>query len=256
MRNMLMQFDNIMLEHGLTIPQTYTILCMANSLPATPTAEMYQVFISKNLLKADGVNTKVLYRTMQEVEQQELPLAVITEPKGDEISLEAAHKVEQILVPEKHRTDEAIQVIADKYFKGDIGVARYYNIFKWCFPTKSHPLYYNVFKCDPIDGNRWDSSVSVAKKFHKLFLKLDIGAFFQGLYMFNISVVDRESSVSYMCKPNKYLLQQDQWYEYGLQALDTVRVGREQKQAQQTQLNFNNESQQVPKATRWNPLQP
>lgn len=229
MRETLMQFDSIMLEHGLTVPQTYTILCMANSLPATPSAEMYQVFITKRLLNADGVNTKVLYKNIEKAEQQELDLSVVTAPKGDDVSLEAAHKMEELLVPKKNRTEETIKVIADKYFKGDVGVARYYNIFKWCFPTKSHSLYYNVFKCEVLDGNRWDSSAAVARKFHKLFLKQDIGAFFQGLYAYSRSVIDKDTNITYMCKPNKFLTQQDQWYESGLAMLESVRESRAQK---------------------------
>ena len=108
------------------------------------------------------------------------------------------------------------QEIAQKYFKGDKTVAKYYIIFKSIFPIKHKKFNskWNKHFGFPYDGiSLWDSHVRVAKKFHEIYRKKDIGLFIAGTYLYARDTVDIENEKCWMTKPYKFMNNYDQWYE-------------------------------------------
>jgi len=211
-----------MKEHFLTIDQAIYLLATVESIDWELTGADALSLVSKGLIRDNKVNQTLLFRTRPEV-QGVLDLNFETKPRSTEETLKLAHNLETKLVPAGHMTDAYHKTIADEYFKGDMTIARYFIIFRHLFPVRDIKANLNWNRLFGIsyDGiTLWDSHVRVAKKFHDLYRKKDIGLLLAGTYYNVVDTLDLDKGRSFMTKPYKFLLAYEPWYELAKEKLE------------------------------------
>lgn len=194
-------------------------------------AEDLLMLYQKSLIKNGKVNTKVVFRA-REAEQGILDLNPASKPIGTDEELNHAHKLEEKLVIKERLTPEFRKKVADEFFHGDLTVARYFIIFRAMFPVKDkndNKLWNKHFGITFDDASRWDSSIKVAKHFHKnVYIKLNMGAFLAGTYYWVRDSINEDGSC-FVTKPHKYLLEQaKEAYDRALDRMNKVTVQREE----------------------------
>jgi hypothetical protein len=220
------ELRDIMKEHALSLDQAIYLLASLHDIDWELTGADALSLISKGLIKDNKVNQTVLFRTRPAL-QGTLDMNFETKPKGDDETLRIAHNLEIKLVPSGHLTDDYRKKIADEFFKGDKSVARYFIIFRHLFPVRDMKANANWNKHFGFSYNGislWDSHVRVAKKFHEIYRKKDIGLFLSGAYYCVRDSIDLEQERCFMTKPYKFLLAFEPWYETAREKLDESKV--------------------------------
>jgi hypothetical protein len=219
----------IITDHKVTLNQTFYMLCSINNIEYDITADELVGLYNKGLIVKNKVNATKLFHLKEKDAQLSLDMPHTSKPNGTKISLTIADKIEKEFVLDSYLTDEEKKYVADKYFKGDLSAARYYIIFRSLFPVrnKKKNVKWNKKFSFAYDGvPLWDDSLRVAKKFHEIYRKKDIGAFLEGTYMAVKDATNLEEERCFMTKPYKYLAGYDQYYR---DALDKMKEREEKK---------------------------
>lgn len=234
------ELKDIMKEHFLTIEQATYLLASVEGIDWEITGADALSLVSKGLIRDNKVNQTVLFRTRPAL-QGTLDLNFETKPRSTDDTLRLAHNLETKLVPGNHLTNAYRKTVADEYFKGDMTVARYFIIFRHLFPVRDIKANINWNKLFGIsyDGmTLWDSHIRVAKKFHDLYRKKDIGLLLAGTYYNVVDTLDLDRNKSYMTKPYKFLLAFEPWYELAKEKLEE----KQRSIAQAETIRLENES--------------
>jgi hypothetical protein len=224
------EIKDIMKEHALTLDQAVYLLASIHSIDWELTGADALSLVSKGLIKDNKVNQTILFRTRPSI-QGTLDFNFESKPKGTDETLKLAHNLETKLVPSAHLTADYVKKTADEYFKGDISVARYFIIFRHLFPVRDikSNLHWNKHFGFSYDGiSLWDSHIRVAKKFHEIYRKKDIGLFLSGAYHCVRDSINVEESRCFMTKPYKFLLAFEPWYETARERLEEAKVEKAQ----------------------------
>ncbi len=228
--DVLYSIKTIMFDHHLTIDQAMYLMCRSENIEYNITVADLTSLYNKNLIVKDKVNMTLLFH-LKAPKQLSLSMALESVPIGTDISLNIADRIEKEFVIDKYLTVKERKKIADKYFKGDLTVARYFIMFKSLFPVKSKKTNakWNKKFGFIYDGiGLWDDSLNITKKFHKIFRKLDIGAFLEATYRKVKDSIDFEQERCFMTKPYKFLNAFDSYYSEALERLKSLQL-REQK---------------------------
>jgi hypothetical protein len=220
------ELRDIIKEHGLTLEQAIYLLASLHDIDWELTGADALSLISKGLIKDNKVNQTVLFRTRPAI-QGTLDFNSESVPKGDEETLRLAHNLEAKFVPSAHLTEDYRKKIADEFFKGDKSVARYFIIFRHLFPVrdlKANSTWNKHFGFSYNGISLWDSHVRVAKKFHEIYRKKDIGLFLSGAYHCVRDSIDLDSERCFMTKPYKFLLAFEPWYETARERMDEAKT--------------------------------
>jgi hypothetical protein len=206
----------LMEVHDLTSNQALYLMFKLNNIEYDITKDEHGGLFNKGLLLFDDeVNTDIAFAYKKKNGQLELNLKIESEPKGTEVSLMIAERIEKEFVIEENLTEKYRQEVANEFFKGDKVVARYFIIFESLFPTKN-----------PKRNRKWnakfgfvyngvglrDHSIRVAKKFHEVFRKKDIGVFLEATYNKVRDSINLEKEECYMMKPYKFLSSYSDYY--------------------------------------------
>jgi len=205
----------IMTDHHLTLEQAFYLMCKINdidhNITATDTVSLY----NKGLLKNQMVNKTLLFH-LHQGKQLTLDLPFSSEPKCTDYTAEIADRIEKVFVPDKHLAPDYRKAVADRYFKGDLSLARYFIIFQSLFPVKDKAKNskWNTKFGFIYDGiGLWDSSPRISKKFIEVYKKKDIGIFLEATYTRVKDSIDFEASRCFMTKPYKFLVAFDDVYD-------------------------------------------
>jgi hypothetical protein len=238
------ELRDVMKEHALTLDQAIYLLALVEDIDWESTAADALALVSKGLIRDNKVNQTLLFRTRPPI-QGVLDLNFESKSRSTEETLRIAHNIEAKLVTSTHLTNEYRKTVADEYFKGDLNIARYYIIFRHLFPVKdikANANWNKHFGMNYAGITLWDSHVRVAKKFHELYRKKDIGLLLSGLYYYVKDSLNYESDMCYITKPYKYLQAYEPWYEIAKERLEEKQ--REKVQAETLQLeNESNKTQ-------------
>jgi hypothetical protein len=211
------ELKDIITEHSITLEQAYYCLCAVHNIEYEISAADMIPLYQKGLFKNNKINTKVLFRSRETPEQVQLETTFEgTPPKSSPTNLETALRLESRLVIDSRLTDEYREEIAQKYFKGDKTVARYFIIFRSIFPVKDAKInakWNRHFRYKYEGITLWDTHVRVTKKFHELYRKEDIGLLIAGTYLYAHDVICPDEETCWMTKPYKFLANHAQWTE-------------------------------------------
>lgn len=224
------ELKDIMKEHALTLEQAIYLLATIETIDWELTGADALSLVSKGLIRDNKVNHTVLFRTRPAL-QGVLDLNAESKPRGTDQTLKIAHNLENKLVPGIHLTDAYRKTIADEFFKGDLGVARYFIIFRHLFPVrdiKANIQWNKHFGFSYNGITLWDSHVRVSKKFHDIYRKKDIGLFLSGAYYCVKDSINIEDERCFMTKPYKFLLAFEPWYESAKEQLEEKEREKEQ----------------------------
>jgi len=216
------ELKDIMKEHALTLEQAVFLLASLHDIEWELTGADALSLVNKGLIKDNKVNQTILFRTRPAL-QGVLDINFETKPRASDETLRMAHNLETKLVPSIHLAPSYQKTVADEYFKGDLTVARYYIIFRHLFPVRDLKLNasWNKHFGFTYEGiSLWDSHIRVAKKFHEIYRKKDIGLFLSGTYYCVSDTLDAEHSRCFMTKPYKFLLAFEPWYELAKEKLE------------------------------------
>jgi hypothetical protein len=216
------EIKDIMKEHALTLDQAVYLLASMEGIDWELTGADALSLVNKGLIREGKVNQTLLFRTRPAI-QGTLELNFESVPRGTEETLAVAHNLEDKLVPAMHLTEEFKKSIADEYFKGDLNVARYFIIFRHLFPVrdiKANAACNKHFGFSYNGITLWDSHIRVAKKFHEIYRKKDIGLFLMGAYYCVRDSIDIDHERCFMTKPYKFLLAFEPWYESAKERLE------------------------------------
>ncbi len=213
--DVLFNIKDIMLDHSLTADQTMYLLCKFNDIDYDIDITGVTSLYNKGLLtKGNTVNATLLFH-LKKAKQQTLNLTFNSSPNGTELTLDRADRIEKAFVIDVFLEDDERKYIADKFFKGDLVLARYFIIFKSLFPIphKTNNSKWNKKFGFTYEGiNLWDSNFRVAKKFIEIYKKYDIGIFLEATYRKVKESIDLEQEKCFMTKPYKHLLSFDSYY--------------------------------------------
>lgn len=240
------ELKDIMKEHALTIDQAVYLLASIETIDWELTGADALSLVSKGLIRDNKVNQTLLFRARPMI-QGVLDLNFETKPRATDETLKLAHNLESKLVSAIHLTNEFRKTVADEYFKGDLTVAKYFIIFRHLFPVRDLKANLNWNKHFGFSYNGitlWDSHVRVAKKFHDIYRKKDIGLFLSGAYYCVRDSLDLEKERCFMTKPYKFLLAFEPWYEAAREKLDENKKTIEQAAAMKL-ANETNKAQQL-----------
>ncbi len=210
------EVQDLVSEHGITLAQAFHCLCLLHNIDSIISAEDALPIYQKGLIKGNKINLKVLFRDREEPEQATLNLEFTSEPKSTEDTLKVVDRLEKRIVLDKYLSDDYRGEIAQKYFKGDKNVARYFIVFKSLFPVKDKKVNakWNKHYGYIYEGlTLWDSHVRVAKRFHELYRKKDICIFIAGAYLYTRDVVNSDEETCWITKPYKFMTNYEQWYD-------------------------------------------
>ena len=216
------ELKDVMKEHALTLDQAVYLLASIHNIDWELSGADALSLVNKGLIRDNKVNQTILFRTRPSI-QGVLDFNTESKPHGTEETLRMAHNLETKLVPGIHLTDAYRKTIADEFFKGDLTIARYFIIFRHLFPVrdiKANILWNKHFGFSYSGITLWDSHVRVAKKFHEIYRKKDIGLFLSGAYYCVSDSLDAEHEKCYMTKPYKFLLAFEPWYETAKERLE------------------------------------
>ncbi len=225
--DVLYDIKDAMLQHSINIDQTMFLFCkfynIEYDLDLTGITSLY----NKGLLtRGNKVNATLLFQ-IKKPKQAILDINFNSKPNGTKVTLDRAERIEKEFVIDKFLVDTERKYIADKYFKGDLTIARYFIIFKSLFPV---PHKINNNKWNKKFGfiytglNLWDSNVRVVKKFTEVYRKFDIGIFLEATYKRVRDSIDLEQERCFMTKPYKHLTSFDNYYREVLQDIETKKV--------------------------------
>jgi len=206
----------IMKDHSITSKQLLYLLSEFHGIENDDiTADELVSLYNKGLIKKGYVNATALFH-LKKPEQLELNLTAELSPKGSDYTLTIADKIEKEFVIDKNLTEDERKRIADKYFKGDKTIARYFIIFKSLFPVRhkiTNHKWNTKFGIIHDGISLWDDSMRVGKKFLEIYKKLDIGVFLEATYRAVKDSIDFEQGRCFMTKPYKFLLAYDSYYQ-------------------------------------------
>ncbi len=214
----LYEIKEVMKTHSITLNQTMMLYFMLYNIKFDSNGADVVALYQKGLLKAG--NTVVLTKLFGDKlkrEQMEMKFEFTTVPKGSKDTVMLATNLGKAFVPDIELETKSIKSVADTYFKGDVGIAEYFIIFKYLFPrpnSAGNNLKWNThfgFSYDA--GSRWDDSMVVARKFTKIFITKDIGIFLSGLYYYIHDSINFDMGECYATKPNKFLDSYSSWYD-------------------------------------------
>ena len=229
------ELQDIMKEHSLTLNQTVQLLALLHGITGDVPASDQIVLMNKRLLKpGNEVDIKILFRRRED-KQLALKMNFSTDAKGTDDTLKLAHNLEKEFVLDVFLTDAHRKEVADKFFSGDLTIARYFTIFKSLFPRrglKSNKKWNKHFRITYDDSDRWSSSYIIPKKFEKLFKKKDIGLLLMGLYFAIKDGIDYDAFKTFVIKPQTFLENWEQWYELAETKLEDVKEAEEHPEKQ------------------------
>jgi len=235
--SILYDITGIMNDHNLSADQALYLMCEIENIEYTLSMADVNSLYNKGLLVKGKVNQTLLFH-LKAPKQLTLDLNPISTPNGTVSTLQIAHRIEKTFVIDKFLANEERKRLADKYFKGDLSVARYFIIFKSLFPVKSKTRNskWNTKFGFIYDGiGLWDDSLRVAKKFHDVYRKLDIGIFLEATYRKVKDSIDFEQEKCFMTKPYKFLTGFDSYYR----DVEDIIMMRETKKAKDPSININ-----------------
>lgn len=206
---------DIMTDHHLTADQAMYLLCKFYNIEYDiDIAGVTSLYNKGLLIKGNKVNATLLFHLKKPM-QLTIDLPFNSKPRGTELTLDRANRIEKEFVIDEFISDEEKKSVADKYFKGDLMLAKYFIIFRALFPSTHRRNYkWNKkfgFVYEGID--LWDSSPRVAKKFIEIYKKLDIGIFLEATYKRVRDSIDIEQNKCFMTKPYKHMLSFDTYYK-------------------------------------------
>ena len=216
--------QGIMADHHITLEQAFYLLCKTYGLDYVIELSDSNSLYQKGLMKpGDKVNKTLLFH-LKNAQQLTLDLACETKPNGNEYTLDVADRIEKQFTSDWLLKDEKRNEVAKKHFKGDLTAARYFLIFRSLFPVRSprNNKKWNTkfgFVFNGVD--LWDDSPRVAKKFHEVYRKLDIGVFLEATYIKIKNFTDFEAQKCFMTKPFKFLNAFDSVYEEAMDSIET-----------------------------------
>lgn len=220
------EVKDLMKEHKLTEKQVIQVLALLHGISWELSAEDNLVLIHKRLLKSDNtVNVKILFKRVSD-HQQTIKFNFNSKANVSKETIAIAENLEKVFVPKEWLTKTHVKYIADEFFSGDLTLSRYFMIFKAMFPVKD--LKQNVkwnkhFRITYEGGTRWSSSYLVPKKFAQVYKKKDIGLLLSGLYYAIKDSIDLNTSLCFMTKPEKFLLDYAQWYNFAKDKLEEIK---------------------------------
>jgi len=235
--DVLYSIKEAMLDHSLSADQALFLFCKYNGIEYDLSLSDITSLYNKGLLIKNNVNATLLFH-LKTPKQLTLNMAFTSSPNGTDYTLEIAKRIEKEFVINKYLKDGERKRIADRYFKGDTTLARYFIIFKSLFPVKStvHNNNWNrKFGFIYTGISLWDDSVRVAKAFKEIYTKLDIGVFLEATYRVVRDSIDFEQEKCFMTKPYKFLSAYDTYYQ---ETLDLISV-REKKVDKDTKKKIN-----------------
>lgn len=213
--DVLYDIKDIMLDHSLTADQSLYLLCKFHEIEYDIDLTGITSLYNKGLLtKGHTVNATLLFH-LKKAKQGTLDLSFNSKPNGTELTLDRAVRIEKEFVVDNYLTTDEKKYMADKFFKGDMVLAKYFIIFKSLFPVphKANNLKWNRKFGFIYDGiNLWDSAPRVAKKFIEIYKKYDIGIFLEATYRKVKESIDLEQEKCFMSKPYKHLLSFESYY--------------------------------------------
>jgi len=225
--SVLYDITEIMNEHNLTADQALYLMCSIQNIEYDISLSDIGSLSNKGLIISKKINSKLLFH-LKSPKQLSLNLNPASVPNGSKFTLNIADRIEKAFVIDKFNTEKERKRFADKFFKGDISVARYYIIFKALFPVKSkhtNAKWNTKFGIIYDGGGLWDGDTRVAKKFHDIYRRLDIGVFLEATYTKVKDSIDFEQEKCFMTKPYKFLTGFDHYYQETLEEV----FKREQK---------------------------
>jgi len=233
--DVLYSIKDIMKDHNLTSNQAMFILCKFYNIEFDASmADVTSLFNKGLLLKGNVVNATLLFHLKKEV-QLTLDIAFCSKPKGTELTLGRADRIEKEFVIDAFLTEIERKSVADTFFKGDLTLAKYFIIFKSLFPVKhkTHNAKWNKKFGFVYEGlSLWDDSTRVAKKFIEIYKKLDIGIFLEATYRKVKESTNIEEERCFMVKPYKHLLSFATYYRQVQEDLET-KVVRSEKETEE-----------------------
>jgi len=227
----LYEIQEIMTDHSLTAEQALFLLCGIENIEWESTARDLVSLYNKGLIVKGKVNQTLLFHLKTPV-QQTLALDIKTEAIGTDYTKKIVNALEKEFVLDKFLTDEERKSVADKYFKGDTEVARHFIIFRSLFPMrdKKRNAKWNKKFGFVYDGiSLWDPSLNVAKKFHQIYRKKDMGIFLEATYRKVKDSTKAEDEACFMTKPYKFLVAFDDYYDITKDAIEDRQAKAEKR---------------------------
>jgi hypothetical protein len=212
----------LMSDHNLTQEQVLYVLALYHDIEydSISNAALINLY-NKGLLSKGKVNATLFFH-LKKPQQLSLDLKTELKPNGNEYTLAIADRIEKEFVIDKYLSNDERKRLADKYFKGDTTIARYFIIFKALFPVKNKKINkkWNAKFGFVHDGiSLWDDSPRVAKKFIEIYKNLDIGVFLEATYRKVKDSIDFDQQKCFMTKPYKFLLAYDSYYQATIDAI-------------------------------------
>lgn len=221
---MLYHIKELMTDHNITLEQTFHLLNVLHNIESVVKPEIEVPLYNKGLLLPGNKVNQTLLLHLKTGSQLTLDLNFSTEAKGTDFTLDIADRIETAFVCEEFLTTSTRKKTADRYFKGDLTLARYFLIFRSLFPVKDKKrnVKWNTKFGFIYDGiGLWDTKPNVAKKFAEIFRKKDIGVFLEATYSQVRDATNFEESKTYMTKPYKFLVGSEELYEEAYDRLTT-----------------------------------
>jgi len=236
----LYKIKEIIDDHHLTLSQAFHLLCSIHNIENTiDPLEEVSLYNKKLLLPGGTVNQTLLFHLKQSV-QLSLDLKVFVDPKGNDYTLAIADRIEKEFVCDEFLTDAFRKKIADRYFKGDETIARYFLIFRSLFPVKDKKrnAKWNTKFGFIYDGiGLWDTSPRIAKKFIEIYKKKDIGVFLEATYRVVKDTISIDDERCFMTKPYKFLVAYEDHYDDALEAIKQRMESKAKLKKNNTKLN-------------------
>ena len=206
----------IMTDHHLTLEQTFYILCLANGIECDVSPNDENALFNKNLIKSGRRVNKTLLFHLKADQQLSLDMNFETAPIGSDFTLDIADRIEKRFTSDELLSDVTRKKVADRYFKGDLTISRYFIIFRSLFPVSNikRNSKWNLsfgFIYGGID--LWDSNQRVARKLAEIYRKKDIGIFLESAFTRVKNSLDIENERCFMTKPYKFLLSFEDIYD-------------------------------------------
>ena len=220
----LYELQEVMKEHSITLQQAVTLYQILYKITHAPIVEDNNALFMKGLLKAGNVvSIRKLFKDKSKREQLSLAVNFETFPKLTEQSTLLVKNLKEAFVLDEDISKKIIKQVADEWFKGDLSVAEHFIIFQYMFPKTSEVgknIKWNLHFGFSYEGDsRWQNSVLIAKKFHKIYNTKDIGLFLNATYFYIKDSINFDSGECYATKPNKFLDTYKSWYDLAKERL-------------------------------------
>jgi len=227
-------------DHHLTLTQAYYLLCKIHTIDVVlDPIEEVSLYNKKLLLSNGNVNQTLLFH-LKQATQLSLDLKAFIQPKGNDYTLAIADKLEKEFVCAEFLETEFKKRIADRYFKGDETITKYFIIFRSLFPVKDKKrnAKWNTKFGFIYDGiGLWDNSPRIAKKFMEIYRKKDIGIFLEATYRYAKDSVIVDEEKTFMTKPYKFLVAYEDYYDTTMDAIKERVKAKADRKGTQNKLN-------------------